>query len=197
MTLTNEQRRKLIKVYPYLMPRNVWTDEVIDDFDYSHIRGEWELPPGWFRLFLLYCKNLKPILSENDYADKFRFTQIKEKYGRLRMYDNGAPTDGHNLESVFGVMSGCICEICGRKATYETHGWIDVYCKEHSEKTHYKKSRIRRKSKVVIERFDFSNSTDGEKYIVKIPLKKYWAEYDKCIKMTDEEFYSYLVSENS
>ena len=165
-TLTSEQRKELIKVYPYLMPRNVWTDEIASDYNYDHIRGEFELPPGWERLFLLYCMHLKPILVKHNYVDKFRFTQIKEKYGRLRMYDNGSPTEGHNLESTFGVMSGYICEYCGKKATYETHGWIEVLCKEHiTKQPSWKKHRIRRKRVLTIERFDYSDNKNGKKYV--------------------------------
>jgi hypothetical protein len=192
--LTSEQRKELIKVYPYLMPRNVWTDEIASDYNYDHIRGEFELPPGWERLFLLYCMHLKPILVKHNYVDKFRFTQIKEKYGRLRMYDNGSPTEGHNLESVFGAMSGCICEYCGKKAAYETHGWIEVLCKEHiTKQPSWKKHRIRRKRVLTIERFDYSDNKNGEKYVVKIPLTPYWKEYNRCIKMSDEEFYNYII----
>lgn len=194
MTLTKEQRKELIKVYPYLLPRNVWTDKVAEDYDYDHIRGEWEIPPGWQRLFLLYCMHLKPLLIRAHYVDKFRFTQIKEKYGRIRMYDNGSPTEVHNLESIFGVLSGCICEVCGKKAHYETHGWIDVYCKEHIKNSVYKKHRVKRMRVLTIERFDYSQNKDGEKYIIKIPLKQYWKEYDKCIKMSDEEFYNYIIT---
>ena len=91
MTLTPEQRKKLVKLYPYLQPRNVWTDKVSEDYDYSYIRGEHELPTGWLRLFFLYCKNLRNRLVETDALDKFRFSQLKEKYGRMCLYNFGIP----------------------------------------------------------------------------------------------------------
>ena len=78
MILTVEQRKKLIELYPYLQPRNLWTDKVSEDYDYSYIRGEHELPEGWIRLFFLYCKNLRSKLVETNTLDKFRFSQLKK-----------------------------------------------------------------------------------------------------------------------
>ena len=194
-SLTTEQRKKLIEVYPYLLPRNLWTDEVSPDYNYDHIRGEFELPPGWERLFLLYCMHLKPILMKHNYVDKFRFTQIKEKSGRIRLYDNGAPMEAHNLEQIFYTLSGGICEYCGKKAVYETHGWIEVLCKEHvTKQPQWKKHRIKRRRVLTIERYDYSNSKDGEKFLLKLSITPYWREYTKCLKMSDSEFYEYIIN---
>ena len=31
-----EKNKELIKKYPFLLPRNVWTDKVPEDYDYSY-----------------------------------------------------------------------------------------------------------------------------------------------------------------
>ena len=77
--LNEAQIRELINRYPYLLPRNVWTGKVVEDYDYSYILGQYEIPWGWFRLFLLYCKNIRELLEKANYLNKFQFTQIKEK----------------------------------------------------------------------------------------------------------------------
>ena len=90
---TPEQNKKLIEIYPYLQPRNVWTDKIPEDYDYSYIRGDKEVPDGWLRLFLLYCKAIRPALVNDSYLEQFRFSQVKEKYGSMRLYDFGAPKE--------------------------------------------------------------------------------------------------------
>ena len=52
MDFTMEQNKALIEHFPYLQPRSLWTDEIAPDYSYDHIRGQWELPDGWGRLFL-------------------------------------------------------------------------------------------------------------------------------------------------
>jgi hypothetical protein len=46
MNLTKEQRKKLTELYPFLIPRNVFTDEIPENYDYDYIRGEGEIPFG-------------------------------------------------------------------------------------------------------------------------------------------------------
>ena len=73
-------RKALIKEYPYLQPRNVWTDKIAEDYDYEYILGEHDLPEGWFELFLQMCEDIKEPLIKADYLNEFRFSQLKEKY---------------------------------------------------------------------------------------------------------------------
>ena len=35
----------------------MWTGLPIKDWDYTYINGVGDLPEGWERLFLLFCKN--------------------------------------------------------------------------------------------------------------------------------------------
>ena len=97
LQLEKSINKELIKNMPYLQPRNVWTDEIPKDYDYEYIRGEHELPEGWFSLFLDMCKDIRKPLEKSSYLNKFRFTQIKEKYGSLRVYNNGCPEEVHDI----------------------------------------------------------------------------------------------------
>ena len=47
--LSPEQQRnkELVERYPYLLPRNVFTDKLADDYNYDYINGIGEIPPGW------------------------------------------------------------------------------------------------------------------------------------------------------
>ena len=46
--MKQEQIKKLVERYPYLLPRNVWTGEVPEDYDYTYIIGVEvpTFPPG-------------------------------------------------------------------------------------------------------------------------------------------------------
>lgn len=194
-SLTIEQIRELIDIYPYLLPRNLWTGKVSEDYAYDYIRGSYELPNGWYRLFLLYCAHIKPILIKHNMLNEFRFSQIKEKYGRICLYDFGAPMEVHNMASIFGVLSGYTCQRCGKPAKYETRGWIECLCKNCAGDIDKKYSyRIRRKRVHKIMHFDYSKDREnGKKYIERIPLRKFWREYVKCLTLTDAQFYDYIV----
>ena len=122
--------KKLCEQFPYLVPRNVFTDKIPEDYDYDYIRGEYELPDGWFDLFLQMCEDIKQPLVDANYLEKFRFSQIKEKYGTMRCYVFGAPEEVHNILNKYEYLSKFVCEICGRPAKYVTSGWIGSYCED-------------------------------------------------------------------
>lgn len=122
--------KKLCEQFPYLVPRNVFTDKIPEDYDYDYIRGEYELPDGWFDLFLQMCEDIKQPLVDANYLEKFRFSQIKEKYGTMRCYVFGAPEEVHNILHKYEYLSQFVCEICGKPAKYVTSGWIGSYCED-------------------------------------------------------------------
>ena len=156
MKLTKEDRKKLIEEYPYLQPRNIWTDKIPEDYDYEYIRGEGELPEGWFVLFLQMCKDIKKPLIEVNYLDNFRFSQIKEKYNTMRCYNFGASEEVHNIITKYEVMSRYICTRCGRPAAYETQSWyIESFCEDCRKDVarHEEVKEIKFKSYYTIERY--------------------------------------------
>lgn len=200
MELTVEQNKKLVEKFPYLIPTNIWTGEVVDNYDYSYIEGVCDLPVGWHRLFLLYCKNIRPLLEKFDYIDKYRFSQIKEKYGSMRLYDNGYPTDCNvdELNRIYEHLSTYTCEDCGKPAKYETPGWITELC-ESCYKVSYQSQYVEDKTKNKIRRKDFTVrlirfSTDGT-INIRYDSKPYWEEYLKCRRMSDSEFVDYLLED--
>ena len=129
--LTVEQRKELIEKYPYLMPRNSFTGEPVKIYDYSFIWGEYKFPDGWFQLFLQCCEDLYEPLKTIDYLDKFYFTQIKEKYGRMTLYVHGATEEIHRIIQKYTFLSEQTCSICGIPATVVTWGYVCPYCSEH------------------------------------------------------------------
>ena len=57
-------------------------------------------------------------------------TDIKEKYGTLRWYDNGNTGSGYDIISKYARLSEDTCIKCGKPATHMTEGWIMPLCDE-------------------------------------------------------------------
>jgi hypothetical protein len=177
--MTKEQNKKLVERYPFLLPRNVFTDELPEDYDYSYINGIGEIPEGWEKLFLQLCEDIRQPLIDADYLDKFRFVQIKEKYNRLECYNNGAPEKVHEIIDKYSMMAGYICTVCGRPATFETNGYIASYCDDCLKKyvRHNAGEWIKFEPKYKVHGFK-----DGKKYTKTVSFKKEWDRYIKSLE---------------
>ena len=178
----------------------MWTGLPIEDWDYTYINGVGDLPVGWERLFLLYCKNIRSELEKFNFVDKFSFSQIKEKYGSMRLYNNGYPKDSRisELEYIYEHLSTYICEDCGKPAKYETPGWITELCENCYKKSHsiqYQENKDKHKLPRKHYYVKIMGFRDGKRYTKRYDSKPYWEEYLKCRKLTDNEFINYLLNE--
>lgn len=190
MKLTDKQRRKLIKAYPFLQPRNLWTGKEIDDADW--IVGE-ELPDGWLRLFLMYCKELKPHLVNSNYLDKFMFTDVKEKYGTLRLNNYGEPKSARWLTVKYERFSEYVCCLCGKLATKQTEGYIMSLCDSCSEKDCFlcwKTTKLPKKLQAGITIYEHGTSKK-----IFFSLKHIKKQYEYILTMSDEAFIEYMLTE--
>ena len=97
--------RELIERYPFLLPRNRWTGEVFNDYDYSFTELD-NMPNGWRNAFgERMCEEIRDALIEANYLDEYRISQIKEKYASLRWYDFGATQKVHDIISKYEYIS--------------------------------------------------------------------------------------------
>ncbi len=128
---SRQLRKALTEEYPYLLPRSMKTGEVHPDYDYTHIVGEYDIPEGWLVLFLQCCIDIKEPLVKAGCLDNFRFMQVKEKYGSLRLYVHGATDEVHGILSKYEFLSQQVCCECGKPASVMTSGWICPYCTKH------------------------------------------------------------------
>lgn len=114
-----------------MQPRNVWTDKILDDFDYTFTELD-AMPDGWRKAFgLRLCEEIRKELIEIKYLYKYRIVQIKEKFGELRWYDNRFSRKGYKIIEKYTHLSRNICISCGKPDVAITDtGWISPYCKE-------------------------------------------------------------------
>lgn len=129
-----ELNKKLIASFPFLLPKNVWTGKISDEYDYSYTLLS-DLLYGWAKAFgyEMLCE-IREALIEANYLDQYFITQIKEKYGTLRWYDFGAPQKVHEIIDKYENKSSCVCSICGDIATHMTIGWITYLCSNCAKK---------------------------------------------------------------
>lgn len=136
--MTNEE---LLKKYPWLLPRNRWTDEPIKDYDYSWTELD-AMPDGWRNAFgEQMCEEIQQVLEKANYVDKYRILQIKEKWGFLHWYHGGVPKEiCDELATIirkYEKISERTCFICGKPATKISMGWICPWCDDCAEKNDY------------------------------------------------------------
>lgn len=99
-------------------PKNPFRSKIFD-------AGYFSIGPGWYGL----VKTLIEKAIEKGW-DK-EICQVKEKFGGLRFYINGAPREVFDVISEHEKLSYKICEECGSAGAVRTGGWIRTLCDEH------------------------------------------------------------------
>jgi len=85
---------------------------------------------GWFWLIDKLCEHLQWDIDHNKYP-QIEAVQVKEKFGGLRFYTNGANDTQEGMISFAEFLSNFICEKCG--STFDvkqTKGWITTLCEK-------------------------------------------------------------------
>ncbi len=119
-----------------------------------------DLPPGWYSLVDKLCSDIEALLGRE--PERFKVTQVKEKYGGLRFYfsfegaedhfvdfhsSEGIETfvqeaDGPSVMSQLRMLVGAaseqstsICQDCGAPGTLANRrGWVSTLCERHVAK---------------------------------------------------------------
>lgn len=62
-----------------------------------------------------------------------KVTQVKEKFGQLRIYHRGGDGSIGAAFHIAELVSGCVCEICGMPGgVISVEGWLQARCGQHS-----------------------------------------------------------------
>jgi hypothetical protein len=98
-------------------------------------QGYPECNEGWRDLLERACARIENAL---DNGDTVEITEIKEKYGTLRIYWSGRlPSEAEakvdEVVDLAKARSACTCEICGAEGRlYSRGGWLATACREHA-----------------------------------------------------------------
>ena len=130
-----KKNKKLIKEFPFLFPSRHSSGKPIKNYDYTWTELI-NLECGWIKSFgIEMCQRLKENLLKADYLYKYQITQIKEKYGTLRWYDNGVPDsiaeEHERIIEYYEDKSKLVCTYCGKETKYITvNGWTNYVCED-------------------------------------------------------------------
>lgn len=114
--------------YPFYKVRNVFDDEFLG-YEFTWYD---DIPTGWRKAFgKQFSRELKKQLKKDKQLKKFRFSDIKEKWGSLRIYTQGCSEECQQLFDKYENLSLHFCKECGRKG--KIHGkyyWVPL-CDKH------------------------------------------------------------------
>ena len=122
-----KSNKKLVKKYPFLKMNDnyirTWLDEV---------------PYGWQQFSLIYFEKIEKILNDHNANDYLRIIEVKEKWGKLRIYYSFVNNSKHeqnkwieDIDRLFATLeneSWKICIDCGRQANYQTNDYVIPVC---------------------------------------------------------------------
>ena len=121
-------QNNLYKKYPQLFVQKDW--------DKTKTRMCWGIScdDGWYDLINKTCQDLNQYikLNKNNSIQLPQFYQIKQKFGRLRIYIDNANNEIRSMMRNIENFSSIVCEKCGSTKSVEQHGsiWIKSLCKK-------------------------------------------------------------------
>lgn len=123
------ENKELIERYPFLAPRDWFTGEVKEGYNYEYTLLD-EMPHGWRIAFGEdMCEEIRESLIRNGCLKEYLVEQIKEKYGSLCWYGvNGVDEVEYEIIPKYEKISAKTCIECGSPATKISKGWIRPYC---------------------------------------------------------------------
>lgn len=94
-----------------------------------------ECGDGWYNLIYSLCENIQSYIDSNKKFNseitQIEFTQLKEKYGTLRIYSSGGCEKIDGMIWLAEGLSAKICENCGSQdKVTQTKGWITAMCQK-------------------------------------------------------------------
>jgi hypothetical protein len=126
-SLSKDWRQALVEVYPDLFQPPA-------DFP-GAAQGSPECDEGWRDLLDRLCVRIRAAVQAD--GGPFKFSQIKEKYGTLRVYWDGAlaPDTDAAVEEAIALAesrSAVTCEVCGEEGRLYEGAWLTTRCAAHA-----------------------------------------------------------------
>lgn len=135
--MSPELEQKLIEKYPSLFrDRTRPPTESLMCYGCDH-------DDGWYGIIESMCSLISRYMKKKELADgpqDYRFTQIKEKFGGLRVYDAEGDNYTQGVVDMAESMSYKTCEVTGKPGELCVNGfWMKTLSPEKMEELGYKK----------------------------------------------------------
>ncbi len=105
-----------------------------------------DIDDGWFNILYMLSSGLEKLIQSYPlFLSDLRAVQVKEKFGGLRFYISGYPSEPvlnelvENLISSAEYLAWKTCEMCGAPGVSRSGGWIKTLCDYHVENRYKKK----------------------------------------------------------
>ena len=86
---------------------------------------------GWYKLYYDLCTDIERIIETRKLdPDKYCFSQVKEKFGFLRVYMTASTDEISEVIAQAQALSEKTCERCGDVGNLCDWGWLGVRCVE-------------------------------------------------------------------
>lgn len=120
--MNDELERALLKKYPMIFSG-------VDPNHGSDMPWGIECGDGWYLILERLCQEIRGRVVKH-HAPQVKFTQIKEKFGELRIYYSGCDKHVDELIDLAVIASKSVCEMCGAQGASQRtcHGWIKTLC---------------------------------------------------------------------
>ncbi|MGD9724862.1 MAG: hypothetical protein AB7V39_00440 [Nitrospiraceae bacterium] len=83
---------------------------------------------GWYKILDQMCQKIQ------ETGIPVQFSQVKEKFGTLRVYTDGSTDAVEDIITWAAKVSAVTCEECGEPGKMQRGGWLSVRCKECKKK---------------------------------------------------------------
>lgn len=101
-----------------------------------------ETGPGWYDIIYNLSEKLQQLIATlpEDYRKGQKITQVKQKFGGLRVYMHKYMPEVYGLIEEAEKLAYKTCEQCGKPGQlcgdWKKNEWLYTSCKEHAKKEH-------------------------------------------------------------
>jgi len=117
--MREELEKKLVEKYPNIL------SEYGGDPRYTCMAWGFECGDGWYSILEELCEKVSKFPG-------FKFDQVKEKFGELRIYfkcNEEYDEEAQKAVDEAEIKSTTVCETCGEKGSRQnTNGWLTTEC---------------------------------------------------------------------
>lgn len=178
---TVEENKALIEKYPILIPKHSFTGKVVDGYDYSYTCLD-QMPAGWAKAFgIPLFEDIQNEVNtwKKEARDDFYFTDIKEKFGELRIYTSTMNDKLFEILEAYCAISRNVCIVCGKlDVPMVNRGWISPYCRNCAAKADLDSvekydEAVKDEPKEIVTLLKFGVFRDGKNHTEEIDITKY------------------------
>lgn len=125
---------KEVLSFPFGQARNLFSGEKLYNDDGGPMAFPFECGEGWNDLLLDLFRDLDVAFREDNVnPDHILLSQIKEKFGGLRVYLSPETVKVEEVIRKYEELSYTVCEVCGKPGKLrDDQSWWRTLCDEHA-----------------------------------------------------------------